>query len=112
MRLLASKSTRVCNYQFLATVGSPADFFVLSTSEFVASDLAAAKSILANAVTDNKMQRSAKPNATRFIDPSGEETGQGGFSSKPSAMIMPRGGEYSTFEEAKAQGKNGAGKSR
>jgi len=70
MRLLASESVKVWKYNFLATGLSPHDFVVLSTSEFEAVNLAAAKSIL---VTNLKAQDSMTPNAIRLIDPSGEE---------------------------------------
>lgn len=73
MRLLASQSAKVWKYEVLATGLSPGDFVVLSTSQFEAANLAAAKSILAMAVTNLKAQDSTMPNAIRLIDPGGEE---------------------------------------
>jgi len=70
---LASKSAKVWKYEFLAARESPDDFDVLSSSEFQASNLATAKSILANAVTAVKPHGSAVPNAIRLIDPDGRE---------------------------------------
>jgi hypothetical protein len=70
---LATKAAKVWKYQLLATRGSAGDFVVLSSREFEASDLAAAKSFLAGAVTNVKSHGSALPNAIRLIDPDGEE---------------------------------------
>jgi hypothetical protein len=60
-------------YGLLARRGAPGDFVVLSSSEFVASDLADAKSLLAGVVTNVRAHASVTPNAIRLIDPSGEE---------------------------------------
>jgi hypothetical protein len=72
MRLFR-KSVMPWKYEFIATHGSQADFAVLSSSKFKAADLAEAKSILANVVTDIEAQGSVSPNAIRLIDPSGQE---------------------------------------
>jgi len=68
-----SEAAKVWRYELIATDRSPGDAVVLSSSEFAAFDLAAAKSILARAVTSIKTQGSVRPNAIRLIDPSGEE---------------------------------------
>jgi hypothetical protein len=60
-------------YECLAARQSPDDFAVLSTKEFGASDIDAAKSILARGVANTKAQGFVPPNAIRLIDPSGEE---------------------------------------
>lgn len=70
---MASKSAKVWKYELLATSGSRDDFVVLSGSEFKASSLAAARSFLANVVTDIKSHGFRVPNAIRLIDPDGEE---------------------------------------